>query len=158
MLLAILMMQSACNIHQRQTTRGRWCGLTAQKTSGNALCQSDLEPGPQPNLIAFCLCVCTEKFPYIGGVLGCCEPSVRPGTGTGGALTGGLALEEDPDDVGAGDSFKDLGAALYLTGSTGLAFAAGPRTGAGGGAGVSALGRYVLVLLTDRLRVRPTFL
>ena len=92
-----------------------------------------------------------------GGVLGCCEPSVRPGTGTGGAFTGGLALEEDPDDVGAGDSFKDLGAALYFTGSTGLAFAAGPRTGAGGGAGVSALGRYVLVLLTDRLRVRPTF-
>ena len=56
-----------------------------------------------------------------GGVLGCCEPSVRPGTGTGGAFTGGLALEEDPDDVGAGDSFKDLGAALYCTGCTGLA-------------------------------------
>ena len=89
-----------------------------------------------------------------GGVRGCCEPNVRPGTGTGGAFTGGLALEEDPDDVGADVSLKDLGAALYCTG---LAFSAGARTGAGGGAGVSARGRYALVLLIDRLLVRPTF-
>ena len=73
-----------------------------------------------------------------GGVLGCCEPNVRPGAGTGGAFTGGRALEEDPDDVGADGSFKDFGAALYCTG---LGFSAGPRAGAGGGAGVSVLGR-----------------
>ena len=73
-----------------------------------------------------------------GGVRGCCEPNVRPGAGTGGAFTGGRALEEDPEDVGADGSFKDFGAALYCTG---LAFSAGPRAGAGGGAGGSVLGR-----------------
>ena len=73
-----------------------------------------------------------------GGVLGCCEPNVRPGAGTGGALTGGRALEEVPDDFGADDCLRDIGAALYCTG---LGFTAGPRAGAGGGAGVSVLGR-----------------
>ena len=73
-----------------------------------------------------------------GGVLGCCEPNVRPCGGTGGAFTGGLALEEDPDDFGADDCLRDIGAALYCTG---LGFTVGPRAGAGGGAGVSLLGR-----------------
>ena len=73
-----------------------------------------------------------------GGVLGCCEPNVRPVAGTGGALTGGQALEEDPDDFGSDDCLRDIGAALYCTG---LGFTAGPRAGAGGGAGVSVLGR-----------------
>ena len=75
-----------------------------------------------------------------GGDFGCCEPSVRPRpvAGTGGALTGGRALEEDPDDFGSDGCLRDIGAALYCTG---LGFTAGPQAGAGGGAGVSALGR-----------------
>ena len=46
-----------------------------------------------------------------GGVLGCrVEPDDRPGGGTGGALTGGRALDED---FGPDDCLRDTGAALY---------------------------------------------
>ena len=46
-----------------------------------------------------------------GGVLGCrVEPDDRPGGGTGGALTGGWALDED---FGPDDCWRDTGAALY---------------------------------------------
>ena len=47
-----------------------------------------------------------------GGVLGCCEPDARPAGGTGGAFTGGLALDEDLDDFGTDDCLRDTGAAL----------------------------------------------
>ena len=46
-----------------------------------------------------------------GGVLGCrVEPDDRPGGGTGGALTGGRALDED---FGPDGCLRDTGAALY---------------------------------------------
>ena len=46
-----------------------------------------------------------------GGVLGCrVEPDDRPGGGTGCALTGGRALDED---FGPDDCLRDTGAALY---------------------------------------------
>ena len=45
-----------------------------------------------------------------GGVLGCRDPDDRPGGGTGGALTGGGALD---DALGALDYLRDIGAALY---------------------------------------------
>jgi len=81
-----------------------------------------------------------------GGVLGCrVEPDDRPGGGTGGALTGGRTLDEDPEDFGADDCLRDTGAALKRTG---LGVAVGPcggvtgaLAGAGGGFGTSAFGR-----------------
>ena len=66
-----------------------------------------------------------------------------PGGGTGGALTGGRTLDEDPEDFGADDCLRDTGAALKRTG---LGVAVGPcggvtgaLAGAGGGFGTSAL-------------------
>ena len=71
--------------------------------------------------LVVCLCsACCDLFLHgggvfggpggSGGVLGCCEPDDRPGGGTGGALTGGPALDED---FGPDGCLRDTGAALY---------------------------------------------
>ena len=74
-----------------------------------------------------------------GGVLGCrVEPDDRPGGGTGGALTGGRALDED---FGPDGCLRDTGAAGLEASVGPLVGVTGALAGAGGGFGISAFGR-----------------